>query len=448
MNQQLAFRSESSEKDKPHDSDDSPSASGSMRGSHFYGWWMLVLAILIMVGTSPGQTFGITFFNAKFRDSFGLGHSQISVSYLVATLCAAILLPFIGRLTDCWGLRRSVLVAVGAMATICICASLIQGWIALFFVYLALRTIGPGTMVLLANNTLAAWFDRRLGLAISLMQLSMAAAMAIIPGLLLLLIEQIGWRETYLLLGGILCCGLLPLLFLHYRSDPKHINQVPDGKLSENHRWKDVAAIGVTNRQASRFASYWILLAAAAIWALIGTGLVFHLAPIVQESGLPASMARTAMVAMAMGMAVAQLLGGVLADRLSSRFLVTLAVSLIAAGCGVLSLRRGDMFILGFSCFGLGQGLMTVVSGTVWPRYFGRAHLGQIRGVALAAAVAGSSLGPLLIGLSIDIYGSVVPALLLYTGGALFVALSCLWAKSPALPGLSEDAVGSGDDSL
>lgn len=244
MNQQLAFRSESSEKDKPHDSDDSLSASGSMRGSHFYGWWMLVLAILIMVGTSPGQTFGITFFNAKFRDAFGLGHSQISVSYLVATLCAAILLPFIGRLTDCWGLRRSVLVAVGAMATICICASLIQGWIALFFVYLALRTIGPGTMVLLANNTLAAWFDRRLGLAISLMQLSMAAAMAIIPGLLLLLIEQIGWRETYLLLGGILCCGLLPLLFLHYRSDPKHINQVPDGKLSENHSWEDVAAIG------------------------------------------------------------------------------------------------------------------------------------------------------------------------------------------------------------
>ena len=61
-----------------------------MRGSHFYGWWMLVLAILIMVGTSPGQTFGITFFNPKFRDAFGLGYSQISVSYLVATLLSLI----------------------------------------------------------------------------------------------------------------------------------------------------------------------------------------------------------------------------------------------------------------------------------------------------------------------------------------------------------------------
>ena len=37
----------------------------------------------------------------------------------------------------------------------------------IFFIY-SLRAIGPGTMVLLANNTLAAWFDRRLGPAISL----------------------------------------------------------------------------------------------------------------------------------------------------------------------------------------------------------------------------------------------------------------------------------------
>ena len=80
-----------------------------------------------MVATSPGQTFGITFFNPKFREAFGLGYSQISTSYLLATLLAAALLPIIGRLSDQWGLRRSVLLAVTAMTIICICASLIQG---------------------------------------------------------------------------------------------------------------------------------------------------------------------------------------------------------------------------------------------------------------------------------------------------------------------------------
>ena len=401
---------------------------------YFYGWLILLLAISVMVATSPGQTFGITFFNPKFQDAFGLGYAQISTSYLLATLLAAAFLPVIGRLSDRWGLRRSTLCATVAMAITCACASLIQGWIALFFVYLALRTIGPGTMVLLANNTLAAWFDRRLGLAISLMQLSMAAAMAIIPGILFFLIDKIGWRETYILLAGILLCGLTPFIFLFYRSDPREMNQFPDGVLPEKKANKDVLKIGMTVREAARFASYWILLAAAAVWAMIGTGLVFHITPLATECGLLPSMARSAIIGMAVGMATAQVLGGFIADRVSPRILVTVAIGLIALGCAVLSFSWQSTFIGGFFFFGLGQGLMTVVSGTVWPRYFGRLHLGEIRGVALGAAVAGSSVGPLLIGLSIDTFDSTTPALLIYTGIATFVTIGCLWATPPRLP--------------
>ena len=317
------------------------------------------------------------------------------------------------------------------MAITCVCGSLIQGSIALFFIYLALRTIGPGTMVLLANNTLAAWFDRRLGLAISLMQLSMAGAMAVVPGILFFLIDKIGWRETYLLLAAILLGGLMPLLFLFYRSDPREINQSPDGAILKEKRAVDMQDMGMTVRQAAKFASYWILLAAAAIWAMIGTGLVFHITPLTTECGLAPSMARSAIVGMAGGMAAAQLLGGFMADRVSSRALVTAAIGLIALGCAVLSFNWASAFIWGFSLFGLGQGLMTVVSGTVWPRYFGRLHLGEIRGIALGAAVAGSSVGPLLIGLSIDYFNSTTPSLLLYTGIATVVTLGCLWAKPP-----------------
>ncbi len=410
---------------------EAPQRSGN---KYFYGWWILLLAIAVMVATSPGQTFGITFFNPRFQHAFGLGYAQISTSYLLATLLASAFLPVIGRLSDRWGLRKSILCAVVVMAITCACASLIQGWIALFFIYLALRAVGPGTMVLLANNTLAAWFNRRLGLAISLMQLSMAAAMAIVPGILFFLIDKIGWRETYLLLAGILLCGLTPLIFLFYRGDPREINQFPDGAPPDKEEDQDVLNVGMTVREAASFVSYWILLAAAAVWAMIGTGLVFHITPLAAECGLDPSMARSAMVGMAVGMAAAQLLGGFIADRVSPRVLVTVAIGLIALGCAILSFGWHQTFIWGFSLFGLGQGLMTVVSGTVWPRYFGRLHLGEIRGVALCAAVAGSSVGPLLIGLSIDTFDSTTPSLLMYTGIATVVTLGCFWATPPRLP--------------
>ena len=47
---------------------------------------------------------------------------------------------------------------------------------------------------------------------------------------------------------------------------------------------------------------------------------------------------------------------------------------------------------------------------------------------------AGSSVGPLLIGLSIDTFDSTTPALLIYTGIATFVTIGCLWATPPRLP--------------
>ena len=42
----------------------------------------------------------------------------------------------------------------------------------------------------------------------------------------------------------------------------------------------------------------------------------------------------------------------------------------------------------------------------LWARYFGRLHLGKIRGVLMTINVAMSSMGPLLIGVSRDLLGN------------------------------------------
>ena len=402
----------------------------SRPGTLFYGWFMLPLAMLVMIGTSPGQTYGITFFNAKFQQAFQLGHAKLSAIYLIATVLASLALPYIGGLSDRFGLRRSILFAVAGMALVCGLASQIQGTLTLFVAFLCLRMIGPGTLVLLANNTLAAWFDRRLGMAIGVMQLTMAATMAIVPAILLTLIDAVGWRPTYLILAGLLGVGLLPLLAMFYRASPTELGQTPDGEEPQQSE-SELSKMGIPARAAMGYRAFWILLAAAAIWALIGTGLVFHLDALVRELRLEQSDVRMVMVTLAIGMAIAQIVGGLLADHVSPRLLVTLAVGLIAAGSAILI--RGELYfvITGFSVFGLGQGLMTIVSGTVWPRYFGRAHLGKIRGIALTAAVAGSSLGPLVMGISVEYLESFVPSLWLFAATAATIAIACLWATPP-----------------
>jgi MFS family permease len=134
---------------------------------------------------------------------------------------------------------------------------------------------------------------------------------------------------------------------------------------------------------------------------------------------------------MAAGMATFQIGGGLLADRLALRWLAVSAVGLIAVSCLTLATGRAALLIPGFAVYGVAQGLMSIVSATGWTRYFGRAHLGKIRGRSLTAAVAGSSLGPLLMGVSDDTLGSFTPAFYGFAALAASVAIACLWAKPP-----------------
>jgi len=406
----------------------------------FYGWLMLPLAMGLMIGTSPGQTFGITFFNTSFRRSFDLTQTWLSAIYLIATLIAGLTLPYIGGLTDRFGLRRSALVATVAMAGVCLWASQTQGIVMLFLGFVMLRIMGPGTLVLLANNTLATWFDRRLGLASALMQVSMAGAMAFVPAGMVWLIDTFGWRGAYLWLAGILAAGLLPLLAVFYRASPSVLGLMPDGE----RRLRAAATsdpssclqlksnvVGMTLQQARHHRAYWILLAATAIWAVIGTGLVFHLEALFHSHGLEKTASARAMTYMAIGMGAMQIVGGLMADRFALRGLLATAVGLIAVSCVMLAAGRASLLTPGLSVYGLAQGLMSIVAATAWARYFGRAHLGKIRGMSLTAAIAGSGLGPLLMGVSDDYLGGFEPSLWLFAGTALVIAVAGIWATPP-----------------
>ena len=415
-------------------------ANSDVQQKFFYGWLMLPLAMLMMIASSPGQTFGFSFFNVKFREAFELSQTRLSVIYLVATVTASLALPFIGGLTDRYGLRRSALATVTVLAGVCAFMSQVQGVITLFAAFVLFRVLAAGTMVLLANNTLAAWFDRRLGLASGLMQLSMAGAMAFVPAGIVLLIETFGWRGAYLGIAAIFAMGLLPLLAVMYRESPGAVGQFPDGvRTALSDKPLRSGVVGLTLPQARQHRAFWILLAATATWSLIGTGLVFHLEAIFLAHGLDQSASTRSMTCVAIGMGAAQIFGGLLADRVALRGLVVSAVGLIAVSCVMLATGRVEILIPSFAVYGVGQGLMSIVAATGWARYFGRAHLGKIRGMSLTGAIAGSSLGPLLMGMSGDYLSSFRPAFWLFAGLATTVAFAGFWTTPPK--GMTNDEI-------
>jgi len=55
---------------------------------------------------------------------------------------------------------------------------------------------------------------------------------------------------------------------------------------------------------------------------------------------------------------------------------------------------------------GLGGGLVMVLFFSVWPRVYGRRHLGRIQGAAQAMTVVASAVGPLLLAWCVELTGS------------------------------------------
>ncbi|MEX1279145.1 MAG: MFS transporter, partial [Acidimicrobiia bacterium] len=75
------------------------------------------------------------------------------------------------------------------------------------------------------------------------------------------------------------------------------------------------------------------------------------------------------------------------------------------------------------------QGMSQALQTTVYAHYFGRLHIGAIKGLSTTILVAGTSVGPLLVALGFDAAGGYRPVLV-----AAAVAPAVLAVVAPFLP--------------
>lgn len=401
----------------------------------YYGWVMLPIAMLAAIATSPGQTYGVSIFNESIREALSLSHSQLTGAYMVGTLLAALPQSYIGSLTDRFGIRRVMFAVVILFGFACMFMAQVQAFLMLFVAFFLIRLLGQGALSLMASNTLAMWFQLRLGTVAGLMNMGVAGAIALTPPLFLLLINQLGWRGAYIALGVLVWLLLLPLLLFLYRNRPEDIGQMLDGRSAtviSTALKESTNEISFSLREAMHTRAYWILLAVSAAFALIITAVFFNIVPIFTDHGLTDANAAATYTTVAIALAITQLLGGVLADRFQLNWLAALCIISIAVGLSMLNGAETVMVAQLYALFiGIGQGLFGAVTNTVWVRYFGRTHLGSIRGSVTMAMVAGSSAGPFIMGVTYDLFGSYEFSLNLFTALLVPLAIAAFWATPP-----------------
>ncbi|NKB68990.1 MAG: MFS transporter [Candidatus Latescibacteria bacterium] len=400
----------------------------------FYGWIILPVVLAIQVASSPGQTFGVSIFNPYIRAELGLSHSEISGAYMLGTLLASLPMVYVGSLMDRYGPRRVLAGVVTLFGITCLGVSQVDGLVTVFISFLFLRMLAQGSMGMLTSNAVAMWFNRRLGLAIGIVSTGSALSMGLVPTFSHWLIQAVGWRWAYALLGVGIVCSILPLLAFFFRNRPEDVGQRLDGLPADS---LDTPAKSFVEKAhnlafAMRTRAYWIMAVAVALPAMIITGIHFHAVQIYLDIGMTEIDAVGMFSIFAAAVAGSLLLGGIMADRFRLNLLLSGSFVGISLGIWLLTQINSPWTSAFFAVsLGAGQGIFMSVRSTLWVRYYGRRHLGKIRGTLTTVEVAASSTGPLLMGAAHDLVGSYNDILTVFAAITVPMILVTLFATPP-----------------
>ena len=390
----------------------------------FYGWSILAVAALAMFGTGPGQSHLIGLFFDPMQAELGLSRTQISTAYGSATLIAALLLPRMGKLIDKFGPARMIWLIIPGVGLAAVATGLATGWLYLAFAFGALRFLGQGSLMMNCANITSQWFDRKRGFALGIMALGFPISIAIHPPLTQWLIAELGWRDAWIALGIITTLTLLPpaLLFLHNR--PEDVGLQPDGDSNAPSQTSGPKLGGFTKAEALKMPAFYILVAGMFCMSLLMTALHVEFTAILKSQGLQKDVAAAMFTVTGVTAALMMPVIGRLLDTVPTKWMFFLGLIIQSASLVSVSLTSDTATAVIFGViFGINNAITMTYVGYLWPRYFGRRHLGEIQGTGQMILIVGASIGPLPLAWAIDNWGNYESMLQILALGPLFIAL-------------------------
>ncbi len=403
----------------------------------FYGWVMVAVAAMGLFASGPGQSHTFSVFNQLIAEDLGLSLTEVSWAYGLATTAAAFLLPVMGRQVDQYGARKSLIFIVIGLGAACFLFGAVANMLWLVVGFGLLRFLGQGSMMLGFANLVAQWFTRKRGFAMSLMALGFALSIAVHPKLGQWLIATYDWRTAWFALGIMTWVMMLPVLIVIVWDRPSALGMHPD-----NHPPADGTSApeltGPTLHQALRHRSFYLLSLAWFGFSALVTSLHYHQVNIFEFQKMDPSWATNSFIITSVSMVFFMPAVGWCCDRFRTRFM--LAAGLVVQSVALLAITfvtSVPTLVAYAVVFGLNNAFTMTLFGYLWPRYFGRKHLGRIQGTGQMVAVIGASVGPIPVSLAFDGSGDPTQTLWLTPIYPAVVAVLAvvLLATHPAVEG-------------
>ena len=403
-------------------------------------WWVVVGAVTgLIVCNGPVLAFTFGVFLKPIMADMGWDRGTASGALAFGELFGAITVPLLGLMMDRWSIRRIALPGIVAFAAGLGLMGLTPHSLPVFVLFFTLVSIAGAIQTPLGyTKAIAAWFDRRRGLALGIAMAGVGIGGMIVPQVAQQLIAHLGWRGAYASLGALVLLIALPAVGLWVR-EPRH---------GEGERRTAAAGQqpGLTAREAVGTVRFWLLAAAFFLVAMALLGSSAHVVPLLTDRGLSPAQATATFGLFGLATLTGRVVTGFLVDRIFAPYVV--AVFWFAPVAGFAALMSGTGFLPAAGVFLIGLGLGSEVDMLAFlnSRYFGQRAFGQLYGYFFMSFALGGALGRFLAGYLFDRAGSYGPALIgaaaaLVTAVVLLVRLGAYVypAEHPVAPALAAE---------
>lgn len=352
---------------------------------------LIFFGLLSTFFSGAGQTFVVSLLTPSILEAFDLSLSQFGLIYMSATLSAAFVIPFLGRLLDRSEFFRFSMTMALLLSFGCLCLSLSFHLSMLFLGFSLIRCFGQGALTLIAQTGVARAFKiETRGKALGLVTLGYPIAEAILPLLVVLVLQGLGWRWAWAMLSLSILIFYVPSLWL----------LLPRRKKSESSKAPEIpaeASTGWTVGKVLRDYRFYLLQLQTTVTPGILTALFLWQVNIGIEKNWDIQFFATGFIGYAFTSAAVGVLAGDLIDRYGARRLLPLI--LLPLSLAILVFWKSEsasMVIVYLTLCGATVGMQKTVKAAFLANFYGVDILGSTRSLNFFVSQAATAVFPVI----------------------------------------------------
>lgn len=377
--------------------------------------WVVLAAAAGMAGSSLGiniNTIGV--FYTPVADSLGVYRGTFALHSTIAALSIAIVSLYIPKILTIHRFKTILRFGVALATTASIAMAFTsQMWV--FYILGALRGIGSGLFALVPLTTLLNnWFEEKNGLAMSLAFGSAGVVGAVMSPVFTYLIQIIGWRYSFIVMGLCIAVLCMPGLFLPYEFHPRDDGLLPYGMKSEageeNNQTK-ISVKGLDKKPVSYFSVPFIVLFLLAYLHTSLIGIYQHLPGFAESINLSSNIGAFMLSAVMIGNISFKLIIGFLGEYLGTIKTVVLMIGINFISVLLMIFIQTPVVLI-FSAFLFGSVFCIPPVGLplLTNYFFGRTQAYRVYPLISFSSGVGGALSMSLVGYIFDFTGSYAAA--------------------------------------